>query len=105
MTTHKARWRLILLSYPCPDCGARPGRLCRTRTGNLAHDYVHQARVRNAFRCPLCGARISAEAQPGDLCDYCQLGRDLDVERYGRNPRNDPKPPPGTDHPDRYRPT
>lgn len=102
MTSHKARWRLILLSYPCPDCGARPGRYCRTRTGRVARDYVHQARVVNAYRCPTCGARISAESEPGDLCDYCQLSADLIRERYGRK---NAKPPPGADNPNRYRAT
>lgn len=88
MTSRKAPWRLVLLSYPCPDCGAGPGDPCVTAGGNPAHDYVHAARTRDASRCPRCGVRLPAEAEAGDLCDHCALVQALEVERY-HHPRRD----------------
>jgi hypothetical protein len=90
MTTGKAAWRLVLLSYPCPDCGAAPGEPCTTRTGRAAQDYVHAARTRDAGRCPRCGVRLPADAEPGDLCDHCALVQSLELERYTHRRRDTP---------------
>lgn len=80
MTRAKAVWRLVFLSYPCPSCGAPPGRLCITTGG---HEYAecHAARTRDAGRCPRCGTVVSAELDPGSLCDKCALVRSLEIER------------------------
>jgi predicted RNA-binding Zn-ribbon protein involved in translation (DUF1610 family) len=82
--SNKGRWRLVLLSYPCPDCGAGPGELCTTRSGRPAHDYVHAARVQDAPRCGRCGTHLPADTEPGDLCDYCAMVQALQVERFRR---------------------
>lgn len=76
----KAAWRLIRMSYPCPVCGAGPGDPCMTTAGNV-YTECHAERSRQATRCAKCRAILSAEAEPGDLCDRCALVRSLEVER------------------------
>ena len=80
MARRKAPWRLVFLSYPCPTCGAAPGELCLT-VGGREYAECHAERTRHAQRCPKCGAHLSAEADPGALCDRCALVRALEIER------------------------
>jgi len=83
------QWRVVIESYPCPRCGAGPGKACRTAKG--ATTYIpHAARERVIDRCPLCGARIPAGALPGDLCERCALVRSLEVERATHYRRREP---------------
>jgi ribosomal protein S27AE len=78
--SRKATWRLVFLSYPCPACGAAPGHVCMT-TGGRPYGECHAARTRHAGRCPKCGSVVSAELDPGSLCDRCALVRSLEIER------------------------
>lgn len=80
MTREKAPWQLVFMSYPCPTCGAGPGERCTT-TGGQAAGTPHADRTRHAQRCPKCGVIVSAELDPGRLCDRCALVRSLEVER------------------------
>lgn len=80
MTRAKATWQLVFLSYPCPTCGAAPGRECWTASGRKS-SMPHAERTRHAQRCPRCGAHVSAELDPGKLCDRCALVRSLEIER------------------------
>lgn len=80
MTYQRSSWRLIFTTYPCPTCGAKPGRDCRTVNGHVA-SQVHAARTAHAERCPRCGTHISADDEPGSYCARCQLLRALEIER------------------------
>jgi DNA-directed RNA polymerase subunit RPC12/RpoP len=84
----KAPWRLVLLSYPCPTCGAKPGEPCITTGGRVAAE--HADRARNADRCPKCGIWVGAEEDPGTLCGRCALVRSLEIERATTWKRLDP---------------
>lgn len=81
MTTRKAAWTLVALSYPCPTCDARAGEDCVTRTGRPTRGQVHVPRGQDVKRCPRCGARLPADDEPGALCSRCALVRALEVER------------------------
>lgn len=83
MSSEKARWKTILLSYPCPTCGAEPGRPCRTSHGHVYYD-VHVDRARQANRCPECGDRMPADAEAMDRCAYCETVNSIIRERYWR---------------------
>lgn len=89
MTRGKAQWRLVFLSYPCPTCNAAPGEVCIT-TGGYPYAECHVERTRHAARCAHCGTHISAESDPGALCDRCALVRALEIERATYHKRRDP---------------
>jgi len=80
MTTQRAAWHVVFLTYPCPTCGAAVGDDCMTSGGKRA-DYVHAERTRHAARCPRCGTILSHEDDPGALCARCSLLRSLEIER------------------------
>jgi len=48
MTKPKAEWRLTVMSYRCPYCGAAPGAACTSRTGRKVQDLPHAGRSRLA---------------------------------------------------------
>lgn len=83
-----SEWRAVHMTYPCPQCGARPGYVCRTKSGN-PYPTLHTGRIRHALRCPVCAAILDAESEPGDLCPRCLLVRTLELERMYRPPRRD----------------
>ena len=80
MTTPRASWRLVFLTYPCDFCGALPGQPCVTKTGNVYPD-VHAIRTQRKARCPRCGTVLAKDEEPGTLCLRCALLRRLEVER------------------------
>lgn len=47
-TRRVPRWRYVLESYPCDECGATPGKPCTTYTGNEKRDACHADRERQA---------------------------------------------------------
>jgi hypothetical protein len=89
MTNHPAPWRLVYESYPCPKCGVPAGFPCRTKSGQQA-DMPHADRTRMADRCPVCGAIVANDADPGGLCARCRLVRSLETERATTWKRQDP---------------
>jgi len=89
MTTHRASWRLVFLTYPCPYCGAEPGDPCVTKTGKPWGD-VHAARTDHGTRCPRCGTILAHDEEPGTLCTKCQLLRRLEIERVTHHRRRTP---------------
>jgi hypothetical protein len=80
MPRKKADWTVVRMSYPCLVCNAPPGEPCLTATGNRKNE-LHAERGREAQRCPKCGDRIAADAEPVTLCDRCRLVRRLEIER------------------------
>jgi hypothetical protein len=75
-----SNWRETIESWECPTCGAPPGEHCWTTGGNRIYE-PHADRGRAANRCPQCGARLTAEQEPGDICARCTLVRALETER------------------------
>jgi hypothetical protein len=73
-------WRAIMETYDCPTCNAKAGHHCTTTGGKVRYE-CHVARALDADRCPKCGSRLAALAVPGDLCDRCQMVRNLEIER------------------------
>lgn len=73
-------WRELVQSYPCLECGAGPGEPCVTKGGNSKYE-CHAIRSHVMDHCPKCGARMAADAQPGEVCDRCALVRRLEIER------------------------
>jgi DNA-directed RNA polymerase subunit RPC12/RpoP len=86
--THlRAPWHGLLLTYPCPTCGAQPNEDCLTRSGNPAQQ-PHRERARDAARCPRCGQHVEHDVDdPGAYCARCQLLRSLEIERVTRHRR------------------
>jgi len=80
---------LVFMSYPCPTCGVGPGVRCVTVSG-AESNTPHVDRTRHATRCPKCGAIVSAELDPGKLCDRCALVRSLELERATKWKRRNP---------------
>lgn len=89
MSSPRAPWRTVFLSYPCPTCGAGPGENCLSSTGNVRTE-CHVDRGRTADRCPKCRSMLAADAEPGDLCGRCQQVRALEVERATYHQRRRP---------------
>ena len=77
----RSAWALVAETYPCPTCDAVPGERCITSSGKMKVDY-HAARTRWTMRCPGCGIRLAADAEPGDYCDLCTVYRQARAERY-----------------------
>lgn len=73
-------WREVVQSYPCPECGSGPGDPCITKNGNAKYE-CHAIRAASVDRCPKCGGRMSADIEPGELCDRCAQVRRLEIER------------------------
>lgn len=89
MTTHRAPWRVVFETYPCPTCGAEAGHVCVT-TGGRQADLPHAERTRLADRCPVCGVIVADRDDPGALCPRCALVRALETERASTWKRIDP---------------
>lgn len=85
-THHRAAWRLVFLTYPCPYCDAEPGRPCTSKSGRPYAD-VHAARTEHGNRCPRCGTVYVADEEPGTLCARCMLLRRLEIERVTTHER------------------
>jgi hypothetical protein len=81
--SQRAGWRRVLLSYPCPTCGAGPGDDCETSTGNRKFE-CHVSRSDAAERCRDCHTRLGADDvdQGADRCPHCQLVHQLITERH-----------------------
>lgn len=80
-----AHWRAILRSYPCTTCGAGPGEACWT-SGGRESALEHVARQQATARCHKCGQMLDADV-PGNLCDHCQLVRNLITEAHTTHQR------------------
>lgn len=80
---NKLRWQLVVNSYPCPECGAGPGRRCRTAyvghpknephaaRGRLAHDRGWSSADEPA-RCVRCNGLLPGEDPAPGRCRRCQ---------------------------------
>lgn len=92
MARPRSPWTVVMLSYPCPVCGAAPGDKCVTTSGRTKSSDVHAERTRPLLtnRCPKCGALTPADDEPGQLCARCELVRALEVERATTWKRNHP---------------
>lgn len=98
---HTITWRLVVNSYPCPSCGAPPGKACVT--GNDRTKYEpHNARSQRAAvrgwafadapaRCIRCHGRLQPGTEAPARCIRCALRED------GPAPTHATKDKPGPD--------
>lgn len=83
--SQKLRWQLVVNSYPCPICGAGPGRGCRTPNrpkpephaarAALAHDRGW-AGAEDPPRCVRCNGPLEGENPSPGRCRRCRLRED-----------------------------
>lgn len=96
-----AVWRLVVNSYPCPECHAVPGRACLTVRG-VPKPEPHADRAREAAargwafadapaRCYRCHRLLAGRDPAPGRCDRCRRLED------GRRPTHATQDNPGPD--------
>lgn len=92
-------WQDVSIAWPCEYCGAQPGMLCKTASGNRLW-VVHVDRQRRAaamvrhnvdapadVHCMTCGVLLHRGSRPGAECGRCMRVRELTAEALEPSPR------------------